>query len=152
VRSAYQRGRAPSPHEVDGTPLARCEDMLALRVGLIAILAGACAEMPERRVEAPQQVGPAIGESTAMGPADSTRPLAPEVPGGVPENVGPGLAITPPAPGAPAPTQPSAPAAAAAVAENGGIYILPVEPEPPPPVFQPPPPPDTYEIEDYGEG
>jgi hypothetical protein len=116
--------------------------MNALRLALIASLLSACSMMPEQRPQYPQAVGPPLGESTAMGPADSSRSNVAKnlSPSGVPLNVGPGRAITPPA-AAPAPTE-----APAAVAEE--VVVLPVQQTPPPPVFTPPPPPAAPDLSD----
>ncbi|MDX2093146.1 MAG: hypothetical protein SFX73_35210 [Kofleriaceae bacterium] len=107
-----------------------------LRLALIASLFGACMPTPEARQQRyPQAVGPELGESTAMGPSDSTRMASRGLsPSGVPLNVGPGKPITPPGPGAPAPTQ------APAVIQEQPILVVPLGGEPPPPVFTPPPP------------
>lgn len=128
--------------------------MSALRLALIASLLSAC-WIPEKRPEYPQVVGPPLGESTAMGPSDSSRNIASNLsPSGVPRDVGPGKAITPPPPGAPAPTT-----VPSAIDAAEGVIVLPLEQQPPPPVFTPPPPPPPPDLSDrvmadgaYGEG
>jgi hypothetical protein len=142
--------------------------MLALRTAFVSVIvavivAGGCSPELMQVSSAPRlpsYVGPPLGQSTAMGPADSTRPVA-VFPGSAPEDIGPGLTISRPI-GVPPPTE-TAPAAQAQPPEgaySGFLYApygpggptIPIEQQqPPPPVFQPPPPPDTYQIEGFDE-
>lgn len=133
--------------------------MLASRALVLVLIAGCSPELMRAAEETPRlpaYVGPPLGQSTAMGPADSTRPLAMSRPA-APEDVGPGMRITAPGPGAPPPAQTPSEAPAVAPEQYSGLLYAPYGPngpvapiveEPPPPVFQPPPPPPPPDLSD----